>query len=258
MKNILSSLAFVLLFLGLGAVVLAAVPDGSDAAQPADAPALLGQTQEDPAVEPQAPAASPKYNDIALPLDMEAYLASLGHSYDADGLADYVGSSVQEVNTFNEVYQAFDVWYPNLGYGFVDGGSTFSTTPFPLAVAGSYWILVDSTADTTLTMVGDVPPQGSVDFTFHGASTCLMNTISLPLDQGSITDASLLATSVGSATEQVLDYNAQFQAFDVWYPNLGYGFVDGGTTFTTTPFATSIGQPYWLCLTTAADGQVWP
>lgn len=259
MRNLLSSLFFVLVFVGLGAMAFAAAPRGQEAAQPAAAPAaeLQAQSEDDPAA-PEATTAN-KYNDVALPLDVEDNFLNGGYTYDADGLASYVGSSVQEVNNFNAQYQGFDVWYPNLGYGYVDGGTTFTTTPFSLQVGGNYWLLLDSTADNVLTFVGDVPPMGSVNFTLYGGSPCELNSISIPLDQAGLTDADLLAADIHSTdTEQVFDYNAQFQAFDVWFPNLGYGYVDGGTTFTTSPFATEIGYPYWTCLLSGADGAVWP
>jgi hypothetical protein len=202
------------------------------------------------------PQAAVNYNVIGMPLNASAQFTAAGFGFDADGLAKLVGTSVLSVMRWNTQAQVFDSWDPVNGEGWV--GGSYTTTPFPLAVGGAYWLMIDNTGPTLLSFVGDVPAAGSVKFTLKGAAgTCSYNEITVPLEQSTLTDANLLAANI-SATEvaAVLRWNATLQVFDSWDPVNGEGWVGG--VYTTTPFDVKIGYPYWVCLTAGVDGQVWP
>lgn len=251
MKNLLSSVAIIVVLAALGLSTVIALPRGIDAtAAPAQAPSI------EVANAPDAPTATQNYNAIGLPLDVQSNWTAEGYSYDADGLADYIGTSVQQVLRLDASRQDFDSWFPATQDGFV--GGVYTTTPYPLATGGNYWVLVDSTSPTVVSFVGDVPAQGSVTFTLVGTSpTCSNNGITLPLDQSSVTNADELASSIGATNvDQVLQLNAARQDFDSWFPATQDGFVNG--VYTTTPFAVKIGYPYWVCAQAGANGVVWP
>ena len=160
------------------------------------------------AIEP-APSTVGIYNALALPLDTEDEFTALGHDYDARGLMNYIGSSVQQVLRLNPMRQDFDTWY-SAGYGFV--GGIFTPDPYPLDTGGSYWVLVDDTAPSILSLFGDVPAPGSLSFSFVGTTPCSYNSISLPLDQSSITNAAELAAEMGDI-DQVLRLNPSAARF---------------------------------------------
>ena len=210
-------------------------------------------TYIDFAIEP-APSTVGIYNALALPLETEDEFAVLGHDYDAQGLMNYIGSSVQQVLRLNPVRQDFDTWY-SAGYGFV--GGIFTPDPYPLDTGGSYWVLVDDTAPSVLSLFGDVPAPGSLSFSFVGTTPCSYNSLSLPLDQSSITNAAELAAAMGDI-DQVLRLNPARQDFDTWYVASGYGFINGLFTMTPDDFPVEIGYPYWVCVAAAGDGKIWP
>ena len=258
MKRILSTAAFIILIVAIAAVAVYAL-NGQPAAETAAAPAAVPGSAS---VETNAlaPAATQNYNVIAFPLDPQTDWANSGYNFDSQGLAEYVGAtSVAQVLRLDASRQAWDSWFPATHDGNV--GGSYTTTPYALDVGGSYWLLVDSTSPTIFSIVGDVPDQGTVTYTLVGADpTCKNNQIMLPLDQSSTTDADLLANSISAnaATdvEQVLSWDAQRQGFDSWFPATQDGNVGG--SYTTTPFNTKIGYPYWVCLRSAVNGNVWP
>ncbi len=263
MKRILSSTLFVLALLALGALAFLAMngapglpvvagqsPDASDVPAPA-AEAVLA---------PEAPAATSKINAIALPLDVQSVWSSAGYGFNAHGLAQAIGiASVSQVLHLNPSLQTYDKWFPGSNYGFYNGA--FTTIPWPLQTGGAYRVILNSSdpALSTLSLVGDVPAPDSISFTLVGGSpSCKLNDIMIPLDQSTITNATELATSMGGSSNvaQVLQLNANLQAYDKWFPGSGFGFVNGA--FTTTPFTVRIGYPYAVCLTSAANNMEWP
>ncbi len=260
MRRLLSTAFAVVLLLGLAALAVLARPNDATQMAPARADSGVTTQTDSPAViqpsglkpmAPAAPSATQKYNAIGLPLDSSAQF-----SYNADGLANYIGASVQQVLRLDARRKAFDSWYPASQDGYI--GGIYTETPFTLTVGGGYWVLLDSTSPTVLSFVGNVPAAGSVKFTFVGTSpTCSNNQITVPLDQAGITNADLLANSIGAANvDQVLRLNAARQGFDSWYPASQDGYVDG--VYTETPFDVKIGYPYWICLLVGANDQVWP
>jgi hypothetical protein len=251
MRRVLTTVLAVALLLGLGALAVLALPNAN--ASLAGAPLSAAA----PDFEPEAPLATNNYNAIGMPLNAANQFTSAGFGFDSDGLASLVGSSVSQVLQWNNTRQEFDTWNPVSNTGVVNG--LFTTTPFALAVGGSYWLLVDSTSPTVVSFVGDVPAQNSVKFTLVGpVSGCSYNALTIPLEQSSLTNSDLLADSINAAGQvsQVLQWNAVRQEFDTWNPVSNTGVVNG--LFTTTPFATKIGYPYMICGAAAVNGQVWP
>ena len=230
MKRILYTTAFLGLLIVLAvAAVYALKGPAATATAAASAPAA----DISPA-SALAPTAGEKYNFIALPLD-----SSDSFSYTASGLASYVGSSVQQVIKWDAAGQSYASYSP--------GGPP--PTDFNLEIGGAYFLLVDNTSATVLSFVGDVPAQGGVSFSLvkeSGASGCKQNAISVPLDQGSITKASELASAIGGV-DQVVKWDASSQAFVT--------YSTGGPP--PTDFAVSIGYPYFVCLNNTAPSN-WP
>lgn len=228
MKRILSTAAFIILIVAIAAVAVYAL-NGSSAAQTAAAPAAVPGSAS---VETNtlAPAATDNYNFIALPLDSSDQISP----YTANGLATYVGSSVSAVVKWDATNQAYVTYTP--------GGPG----DFALETAGAYFLLLDNTADDVLSLVGDVPDQGSISFSLvkDTGSGCKYNTISLPLDQDQITLASELATDIGGV-DAVIKWDATGQSYVTYTP--------GGPG----DFAVSIGYPYFVCLDNSAPAN-WP
>jgi hypothetical protein len=224
MRRVLTTVLAVALLLGLGALAVLALPNGS--APLAGAPAVSAAAPE---FEPDAPNAGGKYNQIGLPLDNRITLAS---------------ALVNDINatTGGTATQAFK-WDPNNGYSLYDPNDPFSVD-FSLKVGDPVLILMEGTAGNLVySMVGDVPAQGSVKFNLVGATPCKLNHITLPLDKGSITLASQLTTAIGDVS-QVL----------VWDPNNGYTIYDPQDPF-SQDFSVRIGYPYFVCTTAS---KTWP
>jgi hypothetical protein len=170
-----------------------------------------------------------RYNVIALPVDVTAQLP------DADALATYIGSSVQQVLHWNSTVQTYESWYPPFSFG----------QNFELETGQSYWVQLDHTAPFVISFVGSVPASSSVEYNLVGANpTCQLNQILLPLDQPGITTAAELAASIGNVA-QVLSWDPNVQTFSTWYPDFNFG----------TNFSTQIGYPYHLCLKQSTS---WP
>lgn len=230
MKQTLSTLIAIALLIGLGALAVLALPHGQVALNPA--PAAVAAQAAAPLLEVAAPNATSKYNMIAMPLNASQQFASAGYSFTADGLAALVGPSVQQVLRWNASTQIFEARIPG-----VDGPN------FPLAVGGVYWLLLDSTAPTVLSFVGDVPAAGSISYVLVGGSPCKYNAIMLPLDQASITTADQLAAAIGNVA-QVLNWNALTQTYQTRLPG-----IDGPN------FTVKIGYPYLVCM---EQSKTWP
>jgi hypothetical protein len=168
-------------------------------------------------------------NVIATPLDVTSWLP------DADALAAEIGASVQQVLHWNPVAQAFEFWFPAISFG----------TNFALQAGQVYWIQVDGSAPSLVSLPGLVPGQGTIQFNLLGnSSVCKNNDLTMPLDQSAITSADQLSADIGSV-EQVLQWNEGAQAYEFWFPEIGFG----------TNFSTRIGYPYHVCLKAST---LWP
>lgn len=174
------------------------------------------------------------FNMIGLPLDS----TSLITPFQASGLINYVGGGVEQVLRWDSALQ---------GYEFYD---TFSPSflNFPLTIGQAYLLETDSEVSPLLSLVGNVPLQGSVtfDFTLGSSSTCAFNSLTIPLDRTDITQASDLMADI-TGVEQVLKWNVVLQ---------GYESYDGFGPFFTN-FAVKAGYPYLVCLNNTAPNS-WP
>jgi hypothetical protein len=233
MRPVLTTVLAVALLLGLGALAVLALPNGS--ASLAGVPAVSAAAPE---FQPDAPAATNKVNVIAMPLDATNQFTSAGKSFDADGLAAIAGTGVQQVLSWNPSTTSYRTWDPLAQ----DGDN------FQLTVGGNYRLVLDSTASTIISFVGDVPAQGSVSFSLvrPSGAGCIINDISLPLDKAGITNAEQLAAAVTNVS-QVLEWNASTQGYRTW-DSLA---ADGDN------FVTKIGYPYRLCLL-SGGATTWP
>jgi hypothetical protein len=222
MKRLLSTALVVVVLLALGALAVLA-RSGSNILAPGDSVA---------AAQPQtaaAPAAGPKYNAIALPLDNGIVLAS---ELAADITAT-TGATALQVLKLD----------PTAGWAIYDSSDPF-TEDINLAVGDAVMLLMEGSVTTVYSLVGDVPDQGTVHFDLVGATpACKYNYISLPLDQSTITLASELAAEIGGVT-QVLE----------WNPNSGYAIYDPTDPF-SEDIVVKIGYPYLLCM---SDSKTWP
>ncbi len=231
MRQTLSILAAVGLLVALGALAVLALPTGQVALSPAPVAAQA-------AAGPEGVLATNRVNVIAIPLDTTNQFSNAGKSFNADGLAAIAGAGVVQVLEWNASTNSYRSWDPIEQ----DGDN------FPLKVGGVYRLVLDSTANTVISLVGDVPDEGSVTFDLVRAagSGCRINDISIPLDRADITNADELAASVGNVS-QVLEWNASTNSYRTWDPVE----QDGDN------FSTRIGYPYRLCL--SEDGAItWP
>jgi|GEM_PF-6437326 len=175
-----------------------------------------------------APAATYKYNDISLVLNVPSVT-------DAASLATYAGSYVKRVLRYNANTQSFQVY--------VVGNPA---TNFSLATGDFVFLLVDSTAPNSLAFVGNVPDQGSVSFSLVSGSPAKYNFLSLPLDKTNLTSASAVAGEVGTGVVRVLRYQGETQSFQV--------YIVGNPA---TDFPLAIGEPFLLLLSSGARSK-WP
>jgi len=229
MKRLLLTTVFVALVLVLAVAAVIALK-GQPASQTAAPSASSSVLAPAPAL---APTGTDKYNFIALPLD-----SSDSFSYTASGLAGYVPGT-QQISKWDASSQGYVSYAP--------GGPP--PTDFNLEIGGAYFLLLDANADSVVSFVGDVPAQGSVSFSLikeTSATGCKYNTISIPLDQGSITKASQLASAIGGV-DQVSKWDATTQGFVSYSP--------GGPP--PTDFDVFIGYPYFVCLNQSAPAN-WP
>lgn len=235
MRRALSALVAVALLLGLGALAVMALPSAPGAAAPMPASAAA----------PDAPAAAQNFNMIAMPLDATDQFTNLSYTFTADGLMQLAGggTKVKQVGHWRPDLSIYDTWTwdPDEGQGV---GTNFS-----LAVGEAYWLLLESTANTVISFVGDVPPPGSVTFNLVRGNPCAFNQFSIPLDQAAIADADDLMTALSA--QQVSRWVASSQLFEswTWDPDEGQGVG--------TNFAVQIGYPYVVCLQTGTP-TVWP
>ena len=230
MKRILSTAAFLILIVAIAAMAVYAL-NGVGAAAPAVVPGSASVTA--PASEP---AATNKYNFIAMPLDASDSITP----FKASGLATYHGGSVKKVTKWDASSQTYQSYTP---------GVSPPSDDFDLEVGGAYFLLLDSTSSGVLSLVGDVPEQGSVSFALVAgtASDCAYNALSLPLDQDSITNAQELASAI-TGTKKVTRWDATSQTYASYTP---------GVSPPSDNFDAAIGYPYFVCVDNTAPAQ-WP
>lgn len=232
MKNLVSLIVFALVFLGLGAMALMAAPGGADLVAEFNPSESAGSA---PQTNSAAPAATNKYNMIALPLDSTASISP----FTASGLVAYHGSGVIEVLEWDAITQTFNSFDPV-------NDPPFPPFDFPLATGGSYMLLVDSSSSDVISFVGDVPAQGSISFALNpGTATCKYDSLSIPLDRDDLTSASELAADIGavtgiSAVDEVLVWDVASQTFNSFDPV-------NDPPFLPFDFAVEIGYPYMVC-----------
>ncbi len=233
MKNLLSNLLFGVLFLGLAALAFLSAPRNGDVAAETVPDDLAAVSDNVAGSASNALLATNKYNFVALPLDSTASVSP----YTAAGLGSYAGSGAISVIRWNSSTQGFETH--TVGFPFNN---------FTLETSGAYFLEVDSTADTVLTFVGDVPAQGSTSFTLAKGSSpseCAYTSISLPLDQSGITDAAGLGAAISGADE-IVRWNSSTQGFETH--TVGFPFNN---------FAVEIGYPYFVCVNSTGASN-WP
>jgi|GEM_PF-1938347 len=261
MKRFLSTGIAIALLLGLGILAVLARPGGGALLGPprsAAAP-VSGDTQQDMSnlAVPNAPAGTPRYNHIALPLDTQASIIP----FTAQGLLNYIGSSALQVANLNASSQTLDFWDGTLGFGIVGGTPVFDPSQYPLQVGHPYLVQIDSSFPPTGTfsIVGDVPAAGSITFTLVGNTPCKYNEIMVPLDQydQGLNNAADLATAIGNVNI-VAKLNATSQTLDFWDLSLGFGIYDGVPIYSAGDFPIKLGYPYFVCVNAAGNGSIWP
>ncbi len=233
MKRALSTAVAVALLLGLGALAVLALPGAQFAGNPArSAPVVL-------AAAPDAAPASTMFNFVALPLDSSASITP----YRASGLATYVGSSVAQVMKWNGALQGFDTFVPGVSPPIPP--FDFDLTVGTSNAGGSYFLELGA-GPTVLSLVGNVPDQGSVVHSLvKGSSTtdCKFNSISIPLDRDDITTAQALADSV-TGVLQVMTWDTTLQGFNAYVPGVS-------PPIPPFNFEVKIGYPYFICVNSA-------
>ncbi len=245
MKRVLTTSIAIALLLGLGVLAVLARPANSNvvlAPDPGRAAAALNLPAA-PYIPASTTVGSPKWNAIAMALDSTATISN------AQTLANVI-TGTQQLLRWDATpgVQTFEYYIPD---PIIPGG--FGTN-FSMTVGAPYMVQVDSTAPMTFTLVGNVPPQtgnpGAVQFSLAGATPCLWNFISLPLDRTGITNAQGLADAITNV-RQVLRWDATpgVQTFEYYIPD---PVIPGGFG---TNFTTRIGYPYFVCLTV---GRNWP
>ena len=202
---------------------------------------------EQDVLAPEAPNATENYNVIAMPLDAHGQFISKGLTWNANGLAKYVGAApdgpVHQVLRFNAASQTYETWLPEFRM------ERISLSQLAESI-GCCWTIRDPTL-AVFSIVGDVPAQQSITFSLVGSSgTCKYNEISIPLDKSDVPNADELAIDINTAAggqivEQVLRFNAQAQTFETWLPE----FQDGEN------FQVKVGYSYHVCL---KGNVVWP
>jgi hypothetical protein len=229
MKRLVSTALAVALLLSLGALAVLARSGGDILSPPDNVVVAAAQPQTSAALG--APPTGGKYNVIALALDNGLSLAS---------------ELVNDVNATTDAtaLQALK-WDPDSGWAVYDPSDQYPED-FSLLVGDAVMLRMQGSTSTVYSLVGDVPAQGSVNFTLVGATpACKYNYISLPLDQGAITLASELAADIGDVA-RILE----------WNPDSGYAVYDPSDTY-PEDFTVRIGYPYMVCMTNT-EAKTWP
>jgi hypothetical protein len=223
MKNLFSSLAFVLVFIVLGAMALAAAPRSAKSVDP-----VIAASQ--PTKQEHATEATYSWYAVALPLDIGVTVASeLANYIDSDG-------SVMRAAKWNADPPSWVIWNP---------GNPRTSVDFPVTVGTSVMLAIDSAATfSAATLVGDVPPMGTIG---HSLTANAWHFIMVPLDQsGAFSNAEGLANDIG-AVDKVAYWNQQ-GSWVIWERN---------NPRTSVNFAVSPGYPYMIKVG-ATTPTTWP
>jgi len=242
MKYYLPPVCALVLLLAFGSLAVLARPDGIGVpAAPAVAAQVEPSQQSAAAPVPQAPAATnpdTSYNVIPVPLPSVSQFPS--SKFNAEGLASIVGPGVHQVLEWSPDTGSYLSYIPGIG-----------GDEIPLKVGGVYWFALDSSANPTVSFMGDVPAKGSVKFTLTRPAfgSCVYNDISIPLDflldHPTITTAQKLAEDIENV-DHVLQWDSTAQLWRKYTPG------PGGDNF-----AVKIGYPYHLCLKPGGK-TAWP
>jgi hypothetical protein len=222
MRNVFSAVLFAVIFIGLGALVFASAPTGDNVAVLPDAP----EAQVVAGAPQAAVAAVGNYNAISMVLD--------------NGITNSTALMADVTSTTGVT--ATDVVRYDPTLGFVPASSSGQ---FPVTVGQPLFVRAQGLIADTYTIVGDVPPAGSINYSLsYNSGACTYNFISLPLDQGAITNAYELGTDIGDVVRVVrYDVTLGFLPYE-----MSAGPGDPG-------FGVSIGYPYFVCVSAAKS---WP
>lgn len=225
MKNLLSTALFGVIFLGLAALAFLSAPRGASEVAASTAPETTSAVVAGSA--PSALLATNKFTNIAIPLIVSATTADAVATY-----IDGTNNSIKQVSRYDSGTQSLVT--RNVGSPF--GVPNFTVNP-------GDWLLVsaDSAAPTNFAWVGDVPAQGSIDYSVVVG----FNAIMLPLDQAALATADDLAASIGNVS-QVSYYDATTQSLVT---------RNVGSPFGVPNFAVKIGYPY---LVNSTGTTTWP
>ena len=256
MKYYLAPACALVLLLTFGGLAVLARPEGVGApATPAPtapavaAPAVAATATVQVESDQQAAAAldalasvatgpDTSYNVIPVPLPSVSQFPS--SQFNAEGLASIVGPGVHQVLEWNPNTGSYLSYIPGIG-----------GDEIPLKVGGVYWLALDSSANPTVSFMGDVPAKGSVKFAFTRPSfgPCIYNDISIPLDflldHPTVTTAEKLADDI-QQVDHILQWDSTAQ---VW---LRYTPGSSSNNFTIR-----IGYPYHVCLKSGGK-TTWP
>ena len=251
MKYYLAPACALVLLLTFGGLAVLARPEGvgAPATPAARNPAITAtatvQVESDQqaaaALDAQASVATgpdTSYNVIPVPLPSVSQFPS--SQFNAEGLASIVGPGVHQVLEWNPSTGSYLSYIPGIG-----------GDEIPLKVGGVYWLALDSSANPTVSFMGDVPARGSVKFAFTRPSfgPCIYNDLSIPLDflldHPAVTTAEKLAQDI-EQVDHVLQWDSAAQVWRKYTPGSS---VDN--------FAIKIGYPYHVCLKSGGK-MTWP
>lgn len=239
MKRLVSTALAVALLLGLGALAVLARGGGDILSPVKAAPVALAASQPQTAAAPEAPQATEKWNNIAMPLGVSGVAT-------ADDVAAYINSNTNPPSAANSITSV--ARWDASGQGLVirDVGSSFGEPNFPVQTGD--WLLVSANAnsatDFTFAWVGNVPAAGYRTYSIVADG---WSAIMLPLnvDTTTIQTADDLAVAIGGVAS-VAKWDASGQGLIV---------RDVGSSFGEPDFAVRIGYPYLVYSTEAKN---WP
>ncbi|MCU0501855.1 MAG: hypothetical protein MUC51_08825 [Anaerolineae bacterium] len=253
MKYYLAPACALVLLLTFGGLAVLARPEGAGApalsgqavATPAIADAATVQVESDQqdtaALDAQASVATgpdTSYNVIPVPLPSVSQFPS--SQFNAEGLASIVGPGVHQVLEWNPSTGSYLSYIPGIG-----------GDEIPLRVGGVYWLALDSSANPTVSFMGDVPAKGSVKFIFTRPSfgPCIYNDLSIPLDflldHPTVNTAEKLAQDI-EQVDHVLQWDSAAQIWRKYTPGSS-----------ADNFTIKIGYPYHVCLKSGGK-TTWP
>ena len=242
MKYYLPPVCALVLLLAFGSLAVLARPDGIGVpAAPAVAAQVEPSQQSAAAPVPQAPAATnpdTSYNVIPVPLPSVSQFPS--SKFNAEGLASIVGPGVHQVLEWSPDTGSYLSYIPGIG-----------GDEIPLKVGGVYWFALDSSANPTVSFMGDVPAKGSVKFAFTRPSfgPCIYNDLSIPLDffldHPTVMTAEKLAVDI-EQVDHILQWDSAAQVWRKYTPGPS-----------SDNFAIRIGYPYHVCLKSGGK-TTWP